>query len=67
LVPLSTGVYIEDQLINIAVGKPISYEFVKKASLIYFLNFPVGKKVIRTISEDKIKEKIPAIVQFSFN
>lgn len=67
LVTLSTGINIEDQLINIAVGKPIYYKFEKKASLIYFLNFPVGKKVIRTISEDEMKGKFPVIVKFSLN
>ncbi|HCN53803.1 MAG TPA: hypothetical protein DIS88_08440 [Prevotella sp.] len=45
LVPLSTGINIEDQLINIAMGKPIDLKPVTEpgASGICFFNFPNGK------------------------
>lgn len=45
LVPLSTGINIEDQLINIALGKPIDLKPVTEpgASGICFFNFPNGK------------------------
>lgn len=52
LVPLSTGINIEDQLINIALGKPIDLTPVAEpgASGICFFNFPYGK-IIRIDSE----------------
>ena len=67
LVPLSSGVNMEDQLINISVGKTIDYKTVNNASLISYFNFTAGKKIIKTISFDEIKEKFPSIAEYKFN
>lgn len=44
LVPLSTGINIEDQLLNIALGNEVDTQTgrVEKASAVCFLNFPEG-------------------------
>lgn len=44
LVPISTGINIEDQLLNIAFGNEVDTQIgrVKKASAVCFLNFPEG-------------------------
>lgn len=45
LVPLSTGINIEDQLLNIALGAEVDTQTgrVKKASAVCFFNFPEGE------------------------
>lgn len=45
LVPLSTGINIEDQLLNIALGNEVDTQTgrVEKASAVCFFNFPEGK------------------------
>lgn len=67
LLPLSSGVNMEEQLINISVGKTIDYKTVNKASLISYFNFTAGKKIIKTISFDEIKEKFPGVVEYKFD
>ncbi|MCX6232341.1 MAG: ATP-grasp domain-containing protein [Bacteroidetes bacterium] len=67
LVPLSTGVNIEDLLINIAVGNVIDYKPIKKASLVSYLNFTSGGKVTRTISEVELMKKFPSIETLNIN
>lgn len=64
LVPLSTGINMEDSIIKIAIGQPVSFNFTKKASLVAYLNFPFGKEVLSIISEDEMKQKFPEIVEF---
>lgn len=67
LVPLSSGVNMEDQLINISLGKTIDYKTVNNASLISYFNFTAGGKIIKTISFDEIKDKFPSIAEYKFN
>lgn len=67
LVPLSTCVNIEDQLINIAMGGTVDYKPENQASLISYFNFPVGKKIIKTISIDEIRERFPSVVEYQFD
>lgn len=45
LVPLSTGINIEDQLLNIALGNEVDTQTgrVEKASAVCFFNFPEGE------------------------
>jgi len=52
LIPLSTGIYIEDQLLHIVLDKPVEtqYNRIDKASNINFFSFPEG--VISEISEE---------------
>lgn len=67
LVPLSTGVNMEEQLINIAVGKTIDFSPVNKSSLISYFNFTVGKKIVDTLIIDEIKERFPSVVEYKFD
>lgn len=64
LVPLSTCVNIEDQLINIAMGEKVDYKLESKVSLISYFNFPVGKKIIKAISIDEIRERFSNVVEY---
>ena len=64
LVPLSTCVNIEDQLINIAMGEKVDYKLESKVSLISYFNFPVGKKIINAISIDEIRERFSNVVEY---
>jgi carbamoyl-phosphate synthase large subunit len=67
LVPLSTGVNMEEQLINISLGDTIDYKLVNQASLITYFNFPIGTKIINTISADEIGRRYPCVVDYKFN
>ena len=64
LVPLSTGINLEDQLIKISMRKSIEYKSVSKASLISYINLPVGIKVVNTMKIDELKARFPNIVEF---
>lgn len=67
LVPLSTGINIEDQLINLSVGKPIHYKYKNKFAMVSYLNFPPTKKVLSSISENQLKEEFPNVEAFNFD
>lgn len=68
LVPLSTGINMEEQLIDIAMGKKtIDYKAVNQASLISYFNFPVGEKIYKTVAIGEIKERFPCIVDYHFD
>ena len=49
LVPLSTGINMEDQLLNIALGEPVDTRTgrVEKASGVEFFQFPIG--IVRAV------------------
>lgn len=64
LVPLSTGINIEDAVIKIAMGMPNHFDFIRKASLISYLNFPAGSEIINLISEDDLKKEYPELVEY---
>jgi len=67
LVPLSTGINMEEQLIKIALGYNVDYKSYRESALISYLNFPVGKTVIKKISNQDIKSHFPKIEEFSFD
>ena len=67
LVPLSTSVNMEEQLIRIAVGLSVEYNTEYKASMVSYLDFPIGKKVIKTIAEEELKKLFPTIQEFNCN
>lgn len=67
LVPLSTGVNMEEQLINISLGDTVDFKSVNQASLITYFNFPIGQKIINTISADEIGRRFPCVVDYKFN
>ncbi len=67
LVPLSTGVNMEEQIIRIAVGKPVNYKIETKASLVSYLNLREGIKVRNLISDSELKNNFPEIVRFHFD
>lgn len=66
LVPLSTGINIEDQLLNIALGEPVDTKTgrVEKASGVCFFSLPEGTV---TAIDEKIKavSTWPGIVDFN--
>lgn len=66
LVPLSTGINIEDQLLNIALGEPVDTKTgrVEKASGVCFFSLPEGTV---TAIDEKIKDVStwPGVVDFN--
>jgi carbamoyl-phosphate synthase large subunit len=66
LVPLSTGINIEDQLLNIALGEPVDTKKgrAEKASGVCFFSLPEGTV---TAIDEKIKNvsKWPGVVDFN--
>jgi len=67
LVPLSTGINIEKQLINITLGKMIRISPNKAASMVFFLNLPINSIISKTISKSEIIEKFPAVKEFKLD
>jgi len=67
LVPLSTGVNMEDQLINSALGSTVDYKFDNKASLISYFNFPERKKIVKTILSKEACRIFPYVVDFKLD
>lgn len=67
LTPLSTGINLEDQLLNIATGKPvdITTNRVERASAVYFFSLPEGKITSINSEIDNIKE-MEGVEQFEF-
>lgn len=66
LTPLSSGINIEKELINIAIGKPFNFPTPQnKASFIRYFNLPVG-----TINYDRYKMlnfKHPALIELKLD
>lgn len=67
LVPLSTGINMEELLINIALEKTIDYSLETKTSLISYFNFTVGKKIVDTIIIDELKKRFPSVIKYKFD
>ena len=68
LVPLSSGINMEDQLLRISLGEmvDVSFDRIDKASGVCFLNLPCGR--VRTI-DNSIREVVtwPGVMDFSFS
>ena len=66
LVPLSTGINMEDQLLHIALGEKVDINTGRfdKASGVCFLNFPCGKVAVIDPAIDEVAAW-PAIKEFS--
>ena len=66
LVPLSTGVNLEKQLINISLGLTPSIDLKKKRaySRIIYFSFKIGQLVVGEICPDTLMEIYPEIVLF---
>ena len=68
LVPLSTGINMEDQLLNIALGEPVDTKTgrFEKASGVCFLSLPEGlvTEINKSISEAASWD---CVVDFNFN
>ena len=67
LVPLSTDVNMEEQVIRIATGQEISYSIRNNASIITFFNFPIQKIVKNQLIVEKQKSKYPGLKSMHFN
>ena len=67
LVPLSTGINIEDQLLNIALGNEVdSTAIYSKCSGIRFFSFTVGD-IVRNIPDKRMILKWSNVMDYSFN
>jgi carbamoyl-phosphate synthase large subunit len=67
LVPLSTGINMEEIIIKISTGQEFSYNKYKKASLIKYLNFQAGSTVQTELTKDELVKAFPNIVEFAHN
>lgn len=67
LVKLSTGVNIEQELVNLSVGKVITLSNSKMASLISYFDFPINSRIKNTFNKSELKEKFPEIVSVGFD
>ena len=67
LTPLSTGINLEDQLLNIATGTPVDTVTgrVDKASAVHFFSLPEGTITSIDPQIEKIKD-MPGVEQFCF-
>lgn len=67
LTPLSTGVYVEDELLNIALGKKIDPKpEYKQHSGVRFFSFEEGS-IIKHVPAVSLVMSWPLVVDFSFN
>jgi biotin carboxylase len=64
LVPLSTGINIEELAIKVALGEPINYKIKQEPASIIFLNFTEGLTLKRKIDLNYLKQIFPMIVEF---
>lgn len=67
LTPLSTGVNMEDLLINIAFGKTITYKSLNFSSLVLYFNFSAGVRLKKSIKIDEIRKRFPYINDINFS
>lgn len=67
LTPLSTGVNMEDLLINIAFGKTITYKSLNFSSLVLYFNFSAGVRLKKSMKIDEIRKKFPYINDINFS
>ena len=67
LVPLSTGINIEEQAIRIAIGLAPEYDILPGTSMISYLCFTRGLRVSRSIDKQELKLKFPEIQDFRLN
>jgi carbamoyl-phosphate synthase large subunit len=67
LTPLSTGINLEDQLLNIATGAPVDTATgrVERASAVHFFSLPEGTVTAIDPQINKIKD-MPDVEQFDF-
>lgn len=65
LVPLSSGINIEELLISVSLGLPLVYKQKSNASLVSYLNFPIDTIVNKLISEEELKRIFPDVKYFS--
>ncbi len=65
LVPLSTTVNMEKQVILIAIGDQPQYSIENKASMITYLNLPTNQMIKHLPNEQELKQKFPCIEEFT--
>jgi len=64
LVPLSTGVSIEEIQIRLSTGTPFKFKTIEKAAIIEYLSFPQNRTVTKVLSEDILKTMFPELIEF---
>ena len=66
LVPLSTGVSLEEILIKIATRRDFSITREEKFSAIYYLNLPPNSIINGEITEEELKEVFAEVIEFKY-
>lgn len=66
LVPLSTGVDMEQEMINVMLGRRISLDRVDHASLIRYLAIPEGIQITKKFNKSYIVGIIPSVSKVVF-
>lgn len=61
LVPLSTGINMEDQLLRIATGRDIEFRRKEAAAMVSFFDFPVGQILRNEIHFDELDNEFPGL------
>lgn len=61
LVPLSTGINMEDQLLRIATGLEIEFKRKEAAAMVSFFNFPVGQILRNEIHFEELDNEFPGL------
>jgi carbamoyl-phosphate synthase large subunit len=66
LVPLSTGINMEELVIKIATGTPFTLTMKEMAAMVSYLNFETGCKVTNILSLNNIRETFGHVVDYQF-
>lgn len=66
LVPLSTGINIEQELIKLSLGLATDLQRKDGAAMIQYLSLPAGTVIQNTISEESLKAHFPYLSRFAF-
>ena len=64
LTPLSTGVNIENIVLQIAIGNKVKYYKENKSALISYLNFPADMEIKSILTENELKQRFPCVKEF---
>lgn len=64
LVPLSTGLNMEEQNISLATGLPVETNTIDRASMVSYLSFPVNSVIKNTITLEQLQEQFPEIISY---
>lgn len=67
LVPLSTGISMEEAMIEISIGITPKFKYINRASMIQYISLPAGTIVHHAITEHQVKEMSQYVQKFRIN